>query len=150
VWFFSAGSLTGFWIVDKLANPTGGTPGATNPSFCALSTSAAINLGVGGILQNAVITSVAMSGESISNGTIASEVSGVFDIFPIAIAGTSVGARGRIGTLQDIWAGSAGVAIGDTYPATGSPAAQFVQISQTGTLSGGLILPWNNGAVNLT
>jgi hypothetical protein len=147
---FSAGVLVGSWYLEKLANATGGTPGYINQGYGLISVSVGPNFASGLTFQNSASCSVVVSGESAANGSIASEVTGVFDIFPIALVGTTVGARGRIGTLQDMWAGSAGVAVGDVYPATGSPAAQFVQISQSNTLSGGIILPWNNGPVNLT
>lgn len=149
VFIFSGGTLQTFWYVSKFANATTGTPGGTNNGF--LYTFAGVAPTLAGVTyQNSIAASCSLSGESVANIGIASEVSGAWDIFPIAVAGTTVGARGRLGTLQDIWVGSSGVAVGDTYPATGSPLAQFVQISNANVLTGGIVLPWNNGAVNLT
>jgi hypothetical protein len=75
-------------------------------------------------------------------GNIANELSGEWPLWPISIDCSTVGARGRLGTLVDIWMGSSAVASGDSYPATGT-TGQFAQFNN-------LVIPWNGGAVNLS
>jgi len=74
-------------------------------------------------------------------GNIANEISSEWPMWPLGFAANTVGARGRHGSFFDLWAGSSGVAAGDTYPGDGSN--QFVQW-------GALIVPWGGGAVNLS
>lgn len=145
VFVFSGGTLTSFWMIEKFANATGGTPGASNTGWgFATTLLSVVNTFNGQTNQNGTTAATIISYESASNIAIASEVSGAWDMFPIGIVCTATaGCRGKLGTIQDAWFGSSGIALGDTYPATGSPLAQFVQF-------GLLILPWNNGAVNLT
>lgn len=75
-------------------------------------------------------------------GNIANEVSGEWPFWPLGIDCSTAGVRGRHGTLVDLWFGSSNVPSGDSYPATGT-TGQFAQF-------GVLIIPWNNGAVNLS
>lgn len=74
-------------------------------------------------------------------GNIANEVSSEWPMLPLGMACNTAGVRGRHGSFYDLWAGSASVATGDTYPGDGSN--QFAQF-------GCIILPWNGGAVNLS
>lgn len=135
---FSSGSLGAFWAFEKFANPTAGTPGASNTGWVSLTTTLA-----GTTVQNSITATTAVSYESVANISIASEISGAYDIFPIGVTCTAtVGARGRLGTLQDIWFTSSGTATGDTMPSSGT-TGQFVIINN-------VLLPWNNGSFNLS
>lgn len=75
-------------------------------------------------------------------GNIANEVDGTWPIWPLGLNSGTVGVRGRHGTIQDLWYGSSNVPSGDSYPATGT-TGQFAQF-------GNIIVPWNNGPVNLS
>jgi len=71
---------------------------------------------------------------------MANEISGEWPMLPIGIAGVGAGARGRHGSIADLWIGSNGVASGDSYPVAQADFAQF----------GSLIVPWNRGAIHLS
>lgn len=145
---FSGGSLLYYGMFEKGANATGGTPGATNSGWGHWIVSAPSFAGT--TSQNGINAATVPSYESTANISIASEVDGAWDIFPVGIACTAtVGARGRLFTLQDVWFSSSGIAAGDTFPATGSPTSQFIVIAGTAAI-GAVVLPWNNGAFNLT
>jgi hypothetical protein len=146
-WFIlSAGALLdGIWV-EQLANLTTGTPGANVASW-GIGGTTSVFLGLlGNTKQNGVSTATALAYESVANLSIASEISGGFDCFPISVAGTAVGARGKIGTLQDIWATSTGIALGDGAPASGT-LNQFICL---GGSTQGVLIPWNTTALQLT
>jgi hypothetical protein len=141
---FAGGNLVMAGFIDKLANPTAGTPGYANGGVIGFTPSAGLALiNAGTSNHNGVSTTVNASWESASALAIPSEISGAWDLFPMAACGMSVGGRGRLGTFQDMWVGSSGIATGDVYPATGTPINQFIQIGQ-------VVMPWNNGPVNLS
>lgn len=74
-------------------------------------------------------------------GQIANELTNEWPMWPLGLAFSTAGVRGRHGSLTDLWTGSYSIAVGDTYPADGSN--QFVQWSY-------LIFPWDGGSINLT
>lgn len=144
IFSFIAGAIQNVLIFEKFTNATGGSPGATNGGALNIFLTLANfnNMGTW-TRQNGTNVNTSMAYESVSNLSIASEVSGAFDIFPMACTSTTtVGTRGRLGTFQDIWIGSSGVATGDSYPASGT-TGQFVQVGQ-------IIMPWNTTAFLLT
>ena len=65
------------------------------------------------------------------------EASPCFPILPIGLFSETIGSRGRIGELVDMWWGAVVVATGDHYPADASRT--FVQLDD-------LVSPWNGGA----
>ena len=82
-------------------------------------------------------TNVAANNQPVAqqmSGT--NEISANFPMCPLGYTCVSVGARGRVGKVFDMWFGSPNVATGDTYPAT----AGFAQFSN-------VILVWNSGTV---
>lgn len=148
VWGSAGGSPTFSWIFDKPANTV---TGWSNPSYSFASSGAPTiaNLcGYNGVMRSGTTNgSVAMGCETAgtvilpndtTSGAVANEISGEWIMVPTGICCNTTGIKGRHGTLQDLWLGSGSIATGDTYG-----TAQFVQI-------GGLILPWNGGAVNLS
>jgi hypothetical protein len=137
---FAVGNMQYFWAFDKLNFLTLGTPGAANTGVTLAHTTGIANF-AGITAQNGVSCTIAQSYESQSNLTIQSEISGTWDIFPVAAVGSTVGGRGRIGVFQDMWIGSTAIAPGDGYPAAGP--AHFIQVSAQG-----LIIPWNDGPIN--
>jgi hypothetical protein len=138
VWTANSGNIGFVWAFEKPANPT---TGWSNPSVAFATTAAPGLLSTGVFKHGSLSGTMAMGVESIAVTTIANEISGEWPMVPIGLNSSTVGARGRQGSLQDMWWGSANVASGDTYPNDASN--QFVQI-------GNLILPWNGGGVNLT
>jgi hypothetical protein len=138
---FAGGNLAFQGFIDKLANPT---TGYSNGGVIGFSASAGINvLNVGQTNQAGGSSTTQAAWESAAGLAIPNDMSGLWDMFPCSAFGLTVGARGRMGTFQDMWVGSSGIATGDVYPLTGSPAAQFIQVGQ-------VIHPWNNGPVNLS
>jgi len=148
IFSFAAGTPRTFGVFQKGANPTGGTPGATNSGFGHWTNQATSALG-GFALQNAISATTVLSYETPAMLSIASEVSGLWDLFPVGqTCQATVGARGRLFTLQDIWVASPSLAIGDTAPLTGSPSAQFACVQANASQT--IWVPWNNGAINLS
>lgn len=137
VWVANSGSIQFFWAFEK---PVNTTTGWSNPSVSFV-TGASPPLLNGQAKFGATTATVAMGVESIAATTVANEIDGSWPMVPIGLSSSTVGARGRHGTLQDIWWGSTNVTTGDTYP--NDATNQFVQI-------GNIILPWNGGGVNLT
>lgn len=74
-------------------------------------------------------------------GNVNNEINLEWPLFAMSFACGTTTIRGRHGRFFDLWAGSAAIASGDTYPGDGS--ATFVQI-------GIVVMPWNGGAVNLS
>lgn len=71
-----------------------------------------------------------------SNQIIANETDSAWPAWPLGLyVPTTVGARGRQGTFQDLWFGSTTASTGDSYPLAN---ADFMQIGQ-------FIIPWNQG-----
>jgi hypothetical protein len=142
-----------FWLqIEKGANATGGSPGATNSGFFFVtgSNTAAVTPGLlGTTRQNGTNCVCAIDYNSNLVLGIASEVTGQWDTTPIVVGSTTtVGTRGILFNLQDIWvASNNALPTGDTAPATGSPAAQFAIIK--GNVAS-YVIPWNNGAFNLS
>lgn len=134
-----------FVAIDKPANVVSGwtnpyvLAASTNLSFTTLSSVASrIAIRAAGMQSDAVFlcesgrlqdTAIIVGGY----GTQANELSGEWPIAPIGIAGTTAGARGRHGSMVDLWWGSSGASSGDTYPTSAPQFAQF----------GNLILPWD-------
>lgn len=66
-------------------------------------------------------------------GANANDITSEWPLFPIGFACNTAGARGIIGSMQDMWFGSSAVPNGDTYDATSLSLAQFGQV----------VLPWD-------
>jgi hypothetical protein len=73
---------------------------------------------------------------------VANEVDGGWPMYPIGVGSVTTGARGRHGSLVDIWVGSNQRSTGDTYPSTGT-LYQFAQF-------GCFIMPWNSSSAPVT
>lgn len=143
-----AGSAQLVGIFDKPANPVSGW---TVPFVSAWSTSlAAANLSgnsasmvtransascglLFGCEGGSLATSQIVTENTVGYGNIANELSGEWPIAPLGVIGRTSGARGRHGSMVDLWYGSTGASSGDTYPATGLQFAQF----------GSLVIPWD-------
>jgi hypothetical protein len=151
----AAGNVISAWLVDV---PTNVVTGWSNPWFGFIQQNAPIistlcsSSGATGIRSrigstNAVMLLLCEGSTSLlpadaSIGQIANEISSEWFFAPIGVGSQTVGVRGRHGSVIDAWFGSNAIASGDSYPATGT-TGQFAQF-------GNLILPWNNGAVNLS
>ena len=122
-WLNSSGGLGGFQTYGSLKTRVGAL--AANLALACEGTAANVH-----------------GPADIAFGNLANEVSGEWPMWPIGVDCNTVGARGRLATLVDLWYGSSNVTSGDSYPATGT-TGQFAQF-------GNLIIPWNNGPVNLT
>lgn len=140
-------------VLDKPNNPT---TGWTTPNFSALySNGSGLTTVTTGIFSTgapsarsrigSVNGSVSLTIEGIGNnfatdttiGNIANEVDSSWDMWPLGIACITSGARGRHGSLFDLWAISTVRASGDMIPADGSN--QFA-------VFGNFVLPWNGSA----
>jgi hypothetical protein len=82
------------------------------------------------------ITVVSGNSGGISNFTNA------YPMCPISVYSETGSAKGRAGRVADIWAGSAGVPSGSTFPVSPNDK-EFVQFGQ-------LIIPWNGTAPLIT
>lgn len=69
-----------------------------------------------------------------SIGNVANEINSEWQLYPMGLACTTTGNRGRHGHLADIWWKPEGLGHGDTFPAGGT---------RTFVCFGGIILPWN-------
>ena len=140
-------------VLDKPNNPT---TGWSTPNFSALYwNGGGLNTNTTGIFSTigpnarsrigSVNGSVSLTIEGIGNdfstdttiGNIANEVDSSWDMWPLGIACITSGARGRHGSLFDLWAVSTARASGDMIPADGSN--QFA-------VFGNFVLPWNGSA----
>lgn len=149
----NAGVVTSFWLIDRVNNPTTGwaTPFvAAHVAGPPTSTFFSTGSSLAKLRHAAVTCSVVFVADGMTNsilfadasyGNVANEISSEWALYPVGVAGLTTGARGRHGTFFDLWAGSAAVASGDTYPGDGSN--QFIQ-------AGVLVMPWNGGAFNLS
>lgn len=143
------GYAQAIWLLDQMANtPSGLTDtfvvalmGATSFSTSIATyarlfsaTNAKVNTPAG--LASVNLTTTGLQGQPLGSWwTWPGDVNGKYPITRIGVVNTSAPAsRGRLGTIVDLYAGSAGITEGATYPADGSFAmAQF----------GALIFPWN-------
>lgn len=147
------GNFTTLIVLDKPNNPTTGwsTPNFSALYFIAggLSITTANFISLTSPLARSRIGSVngsvTLTIEGIGNnfatditiGNIANEVDSSWDMWPLGIACLTSGARGRHGSLFDLWAISTARASGDMIPADGSN--QFA-------VFGNFVLPWNGSA----
>ena len=148
-----SGNFTTLIVLDKPNNPT---TGWTTPNFNALYFAVGgLNTVTTGVISatsplarsriGSVNGSVSLTIEGIGNnfatdttiGNIANEVDSSWDMWPLGIACITSGARGRHGSLFDLWAISTVRASGDMIPADGSN--QFA-------VFGNFVLPWNGSA----
>lgn len=67
-------------------------------------------------------------------GSVPNDLDSAWPMLPLSTFGITTGMRGRNGTIVDLWAGSANVPTGDTYP--NNTTYQFCQF-------GSVIVPWN-------
>ena len=155
---YAAGNPIGTWIIDVPANAksgftipfygyANGTANANTGTTLSNLTTLAMVSRIGSTNCNMTFTceGAATGGALFSNATIgqiANEVDLAWDFYPLGLASSTVGTRGRDASAVDIWFGSSAITSGDSYPATGT-TGQFAQF-------GNLILPWNTGPVNLT
>lgn len=130
--------------VDKPANVTAGwsnpyvLAAATNLTVAGLSgVNARVACRAAGAQCDLSLTCEGTASSTIVNsptyGIQANELSGEWPIAPIGLVGLTTGARGRHGSLVDMWWGSSGASSGDTYPTSSPQLAQF----------GNLIIPWD-------
>lgn len=149
-----SGGPTGLWLFEKPANATNGW---TNPNFGLIygntgSITASIsNLNTLGRSRIGSTTATMQllcegtsSGAAIADstwGNAANDIDGSWPLFPVGIASTTVGTKGRHGTLQDIYWGSQAIATAEGYPADGTN--RWIQV-------GGLVLPWGEDSTGLS
>jgi hypothetical protein len=89
----------------------------------------------GGVQFNASLSTWASVNDAIGQRlTVPNDFTGEDPFLPIGVVSTTVGARGRLGRIPDLWFGSAGVITGTVFPADNT--YQFAQFGQ-------LIVPWN-------
>jgi hypothetical protein len=149
----AAGGVTGLWILDKPTNSTSGWVSGSFSLIYASSTGLTMSPSNLSTLGRAKIagttatlqvlsegTTTAMAVNDVTFGNIANEVDGTWPMFPIAFASTTTGVRGRHGTLQDIWFGSASVVSGEGYPGDGTNS--FMSIGQ-------VVIPWGGDSTGL-
>lgn len=70
-----------------------------------------------------------------ANGGAISDITGAYAIAPLSAHSETVGAKGRIGRVADLWMGSAAIPTGSTYP-TSPNDKEFLQVNQ-------FIFPWD-------
>lgn len=153
--FCAGGKSRAMYIFDKQCNPTAGL----SPTFVLGASAQSTDVSTLTIAEwnaltkmqgaNAalVYTAYATSegyGTAMIPATltaVSNEISGEWPLCPIGISSPTVGARGRHGTLYDLWWGTTNQAEGTTYPSDGTKThAQF----------GHLVFPWNGSAPVLT
>lgn len=145
-WFFlSAGAVVGSLFLGRLANLTGGTPGATDNGWGLGGGAGAAFALNGNTRSNGTNTATSLAYESVANLSIASEISGGFDVFPVSLVGTTVGVRGKLGTIQDIWLTSSGIALGDGN--SNGTVNSFMNLT---TVANVVTIPWNTTVLLLT
>jgi hypothetical protein len=148
---FSGGNLVSFFMLDKPANPPTGwaVPHFVN-AYYGLSGLTVSNFNtnfkarVDTVNSSLVTLSVGGLANIGPNDTVwanqANSVDASWPMFFCGGAGTTAGAKGWLGTVQDLWCGSTALATGSAYPAGSN---DFIQV-------GAYILPWNGGAINLS
>jgi len=77
-----------------------------------------------------------------ANGGAISDITGAHAIAPLSAHSESVGSKGRIGRIADMWLGSASIPTGSTYPVSPDDK-EFLQVNQ-------FIFPWNGTVPVLT
>jgi hypothetical protein len=153
--FCCAGKSRSLFVFDKQCNPvTGATApfiaakaaGSTDATYITYAYFNDVTPAIGlnsSLAYSAYFTSegyvAGMLGERLN--VVANEISGEWPLSPIGLASETTGARGRHGTLYDIWWGTSNQADGTTYPASG--AKTLVQF-------GHIVLPWNGTSPLLT
>lgn len=150
---FAGGAMISGFILDLPSNIMSGwtTPSYSYWAGMASLTFLSNTIGAQNALvnQNTITGTAALTCEGNMNGNTTSplinqlvpnDLDNNWPMLPIGIWSSTTGMRGRLGTMNDIWAGSNSVSLGTTYPASG---AQFIQV-------GNLIFPWNGGAVNIS
>lgn len=139
--------LCGIWIFDKVREPS---VGWNYPYFCSIIATSASAAGVGVLsdftsllvgFHNSLTVALSYTWEGTLDGTpfstlltSANKVDQTEYIFPIGIASVTVGARGRHGTIWDMWWGNSYLADGNTF-SDGLGNDDFIKI-------GCFILPW--------
>ncbi len=141
------GFCTGFWMIDRAANPVSGW---TTPVYAFLvgGQTAANILSLGNVSSAAnvkarvtatmdiYLTSEARTTNQLKDVfTAANDLTSEYPFYPIGLASETASHRGRHGTVVDMWFGLASIPTADTYPADAS--RQFIQIG------GPVILPWD-------
>lgn len=143
-------NLCTFFLFDKAANTvTGWTNPCISIAQCTTSgiamTYSSLTLGTSSFGRysgnfTALWTSESVGGsifpELTNIGTVANSIDNSWSFFPIGIASTTAGNRGRHGSMVDIWWRPISVSDGDTFP-NSSSNRQFVAF-------GPLIFPWTN------
>jgi hypothetical protein len=149
IWVAGAATAQAHMVIERPANPS---TGWSNPCvvFCGTGFPSMSSWTSVGALRYGTVASTVWVGVEGSNnagptdtthGQIANEITGEWPFWPLGVIGATVGARGRHGSLTDLWFGSNSMSNGDAYPADGTN--QFVQF-------GLAITPWNGGPVNLS
>jgi hypothetical protein len=143
-----------YWTVEALLNPSTGSLVTWSPpavaigngqnsvtsvtAFSLLSSAYNVKAFLGKSAQASITSETAAIVGPLGNyqpvaqqmsGT--NEISNNFPLCPLGVASTTVGVRGRLGTMFDIWFGTPNVATGDTYG------------TQTFAQFGNIVVPWN-------
>lgn len=160
IFFCSSGTVWGAFTLDAVVNTTDATwspawharlhsklSSGTFPQSLSTSMFYAYD---GAIYFNATPSTAALTAESRGGtfgpddtgfATMANDADGNWLFFPMGLVSATMGARGRLGMMIDLWWGSSAVPSGDRYDATSKSFAQL----------GPLIIPWDgSSAVALT
>lgn len=139
--------LCGFWMFDKIQEPSNGW---ATPYICCVVGDSSSRLDIGVIanftsafvgIHNSTTMAASPSWEGSLTGTAFStyltshnKISGQYQLFPVGIASTTVGARGRHGQIYDMWWGNAYLPDGTKFT-DGAQNDDFVKI-------GPFVMPW--------
>ena len=160
VFFASSGVVWGAFTLDAVSNTTDASwspawharlhSKLSSGTFPQSLSTAMYYAYDGAIFFNGTASTAALTAESRGgtfgpddNGfaAMANDADGNWLFFPIGLVSATMGARGRLGTMIDIWWGSSAVPSGDRYDATSKSFAQL----------GPWIVPWDgSSAVALT
>ena len=144
---YSSGGYAGFFaLFDKPNNPVTGTPGWANPCVGIWSvvsmTPANFNTSssngckgrANGVVMPLFLTSLGIqTGLPITRQTVQSDVSGEFPITAIGLFSATTSAKGRHGSLYDLWWVDVSVNNGDAFYSKGTSLRAVGQI----------LIPWN-------
>lgn len=152
----TAGAVSSLWGWEKIQNPVSGLSipvlsymitTLSLTSLCGVASSQVkFRAGStnGNIIMQVEADTTALGPADTAYGNAANQLSGEWPMWPIGVASGTSGITGRHGSMFDMWLGSNTRVTGDRYPdASPGPAGQFAQFTN-------IIIPWNQGPVNLT
>lgn len=145
-------TTSGFWILDKPANPVtgwsnpslggcGGASSASEQGTYANFSKAAGSKGRGSATMNLYfsVEGYGTAFEAVGVGiAVANDLSSEFAFFPIGLTSDTASNRGRHGSVFDLWFGPTNLSTGDTFPN---------DTSRTFAVFSDLVVPWNGTAV---